>query len=184
MDFTNISIKDRLRLSQIKRWHMVDTTQVQTVADHTCGVMFIAEMLRGILADEFGLYVGCDDLLKASLHHDIPEIVTGDNHNPSTCSPEYLAKKYREKWNTLSLLERTVKLADLLEARLTISRIGRGEYAHEIKGSYDRCIDWSTHHFFDGDQKLEENTLREWGEEFTNMVHDELERPCEYALKY
>jgi hypothetical protein len=64
------------RLSAVKRWHMVDTTRVQTLAEHSANVA----MLAGLIARTCpGMYFGPSPYVTASaLVHDLEEVFTGD----------------------------------------------------------------------------------------------------------
>lgn len=76
-----LTIRDRLRSRNVKRWHTCDTVKEQTVADHSHGV--------GILAEEMleRLFINSENnptiedryyVLKYSQVHDLPEIICGD----------------------------------------------------------------------------------------------------------
>ncbi|MGL5176579.1 MAG: YfbR-like 5'-deoxynucleotidase [Aeromonas veronii] len=68
-----------MRLHSVKRWHMIDTTRQQTLAEHTANVA----MLTFILVQKFPWLVEKDPrpstfAVMAALVHDIAESFTGD----------------------------------------------------------------------------------------------------------
>lgn len=185
-DSINMSIKDRLRLSSIKRWHMLDTTRVQTVADHSYGVAIVAREIWAVVSGSFD---ACSDtctlgaVLSAALDHDADEVYTGDCHNPRRLSVEEFAARFKQHWVSCDLTKRIVKLADLIEARHTVTQIGIGEYANAIKWSYNRCIDWAISHFVDG-LGLQPDAEEALVTSLTKAIYDEFDRDCLYSLKF
>ena len=184
-DSINISIKDRLRLSSIKRWHMLDTTRVQTVADHSYGVAIVAREIWAVISDAIGYGESCTlvMVLCAALDHDADEAYTGDCHNPGRLSVEEFAARFKQHWVSCDLTKRIVKLADLIEARHTVTQIGIGEYANAIKWSYNRCIDWAMSHFADG-LGLQPEAEEALVASLTKAIYDEFDRDCLYSLKF
>lgn len=65
-----------MRLHAVKRWHMIDTTRQQTLAEHSANVailaMHIAMTAPIFVFDSYPLVAA------AALIHDIPEAFTGD----------------------------------------------------------------------------------------------------------
>ena len=185
LDCTNISIKDRLRLSSVKRWHMLDTTRVQTVADHSYGVAVIAREIWSAIPDAVGGSGSCTlaVVLCMALDHDVEEIFTGDCHNPRKLDVDEFAEKFKRCWISSDLSRRIVKLADLVEARQTIMQIGADGYAINIKWSYCRCIGWAVDHFCDG-LKLHPATDEAVIKALKGIVYTEFERDCSYSMKF
>jgi len=79
--FSPLGNKDRLRSRNISRWHTVDTSKRQSVAEHSFCMQIIAESLLD------GLYKGTDYSpsslekywsLKYAQIHDLDEIIVGD----------------------------------------------------------------------------------------------------------
>jgi len=65
-----------MRIQAVKRWHMIDTSRVQTLAEHSANVALLAMLIaRTAPAEFFDSYshVACYALL-----HDAPEAFTGD----------------------------------------------------------------------------------------------------------
>jgi hypothetical protein len=65
-----------MRFHAVKRWHMIDTTRVQTLAEHSANVAALAYVVA-IRAP--GLYFGpAYHVAGRALFHDIDEVFTGD----------------------------------------------------------------------------------------------------------
>lgn len=65
-----------MRMHAVKRWHMIDTTRVQTLAEHSANVALLAMLIAKTAPIEwFDTYVV---VAAAALVHDIPETFTGD----------------------------------------------------------------------------------------------------------
>jgi hypothetical protein len=65
-----------IRFSAVKRWHMIDTTRVQTLSDHSAAVALLVYSVAARAPDQ---YFGdpCHAGM-AALLHDLPEVFTGD----------------------------------------------------------------------------------------------------------
>ena len=64
------------RFASVKRWHMVDTTKTQSVAEHSANVALLA---RYIAATAPGIYFGNPaSVAGCALVHDLEEVFTGD----------------------------------------------------------------------------------------------------------
>lgn len=65
-----------MRLQAVKRWHMIDTTRQQTLAEHSANVAMLAMLIARTAAIEyFDTYTV---VAAAALVHDAPEVFTGD----------------------------------------------------------------------------------------------------------
>jgi 5'-deoxynucleotidase YfbR-like HD superfamily hydrolase len=65
-----------MRFHAVKRWHMIDTTRTQTLAEHSANVALLAYYLA---ATSPQMYFGPSQNVAAlALIHDIPEVFTGD----------------------------------------------------------------------------------------------------------
>jgi len=109
-----MKIQDLMRISSVKRWHIVATAKEQTLADHTCRV--------AILAYEIAMRLGYihewgeeGDILLTALTHDTDEIMNGDTpgNTKNSIEDEVLPK---------TTTEMVVKLADVLETYLFIQQ--------------------------------------------------------------
>lgn len=76
MGSCSMKINDLLRVSGVKRWHIVRTSRDQSLADHTFDVIVLARAI----AKELNM----DDveIMKAAFLHDLDEVVTGDIPSP------------------------------------------------------------------------------------------------------
>lgn len=65
-----------MRLHAVKRWHMIDTTRVQTLAEHSANV---AALVFGIARACPDMYFGPSlEAAGLALFHDVDEVFTGD----------------------------------------------------------------------------------------------------------
>lgn len=65
-----------MRVQAVKRWHMIDTTRIQNLAEHTANVALLAmTVAKTAPIDWFDTYAA---VATAALVHDIPESFTGD----------------------------------------------------------------------------------------------------------
>lgn len=65
-----------MRIQAVKRWHMIDTTRTQNLAEHSANVAMLAMLIALTAPIEFFdtyTYVGA-----VALVHDLPEAFTGD----------------------------------------------------------------------------------------------------------
>jgi len=70
------AVETVMRIHSVKRWHMIDTTRQQTLAEHSANVALLAMTIAmnapiGVFGDPFVVAA-------AALVHDIPEAFTGD----------------------------------------------------------------------------------------------------------
>lgn len=69
-------IETVMRFHAVKRWHMIDTTRQQTLAEHSANVGLLAYI---IAVNAPQMYFGSADRMPAlALIHDLPETFTGD----------------------------------------------------------------------------------------------------------
>lgn len=64
-----------MRLHSVKRWHMIDTTRTQNLAEHTANVAMLTLLLARTAP---GMYFDVGDAVMAALVHDIGEVFVGD----------------------------------------------------------------------------------------------------------
>ncbi len=115
-----LSIRDKLRSRNIDRWHIVATSQLQNVAEHSHCVGIIAEALLENLHKINNSKPTLEEryiVLKYAQVHDLPEICLGDS--PSTTG-EYLKRVVPQLRETLAKIERQLcpEIAEL-ENRMT-----------------------------------------------------------------
>jgi len=65
-----------MRLHSVKRWHMIDTTRQQTLAEHSANVALLAMMIARTAPINF--FDDANAIAGAALVHDIEEAFTGD----------------------------------------------------------------------------------------------------------
>lgn len=64
------------RMQAVKRWHMIDTTRAQTLAEHSANVALLAWY---IACTAPGMHFGPGDrIASVALRHDLAEVFTGD----------------------------------------------------------------------------------------------------------
>jgi len=137
-----VTFRDRLRLRNVKRWHIINTTRDQTVAEHS--------YLVWVIAEEIGLRIGLtqEDFHKLwvlALTHDEHEVFLGDMPTPAK---EYLAvddprepMSMRFYMSQDSKLESIVKAADTLEAYWFLRENGVGFRAAQVADElHERCL--------------------------------------------
>lgn len=72
----NVGLEAIMRLQAVKRWHMIDTTRQQTLAEHTANVGMLAYW---IAHNTPGLWFGPSVyVLKHAMLHDMGEVFVGD----------------------------------------------------------------------------------------------------------
>lgn len=70
------SLESVMRIQAVKRWHMIDTTRTQNLAEHSANVAMLAMLIAHTApAGIFDLYT---DVGAVALVHDLPEAFTGD----------------------------------------------------------------------------------------------------------
>lgn len=143
-----LSTYEQLRACHVKRWHIVQTSREQTLAEHSFAVAVIAGSLaaamkyKGLLHHSLQL-----KLLQWSLSHDIIEVRTGDMPTPFKRFLEQVGGKgIVEKAEDLvdsdtagagrvvkgTEIETIVKLADQIEAIFFLQDNGVGAHAIQV----------------------------------------------------
>ena len=123
-----MNIQDIYRAHHIDRWQIVNVTRHQSLAEHSFNVAMIALEINKKLGHVYEkAYI--PDLLMWALHHDLPEIATGDIASPlkalirekdpelierveSAMSPTYSELKEEFKGSYVAAV---VKMADFLD---------------------------------------------------------------------
>ena len=117
----DFELQDVMRLSNIKRWSIVEMSRPQSVAEHSYNVAIIAMNI----AKRHGAVLRCIEggLLGWALMHDLTELVTGDVPTPHKsrllrpeAEKEMFPKFVNCKDGTSQLTREIVKVADLLDA--------------------------------------------------------------------
>ena len=115
----DFELQDVMRLSNIKRWSIVEISRPQSVAEHSYNVAMIALSI----AEKNGYGIDFGELLEWALTHDLTELVTGDVPTPHKskllrpeAEEEMFPKFASEKAGTSQEVREIVKVADLLDA--------------------------------------------------------------------
>ena len=147
-----VNTYELLRASHTKRWTIVSTARVQTVAEHSFNVAMVAEKLAEAIG--WDIVINSDNFLKLqtwALMHDIPEVFTGDLPTPFKrelkrrgadieAVEDDLAPGYGDLADAADGTEygMIVKLADMMEAIWFLSENGLGVHARKVlQGLYD-----------------------------------------------
>lgn len=144
----SLTVYEQLRACHVRRWHIVQTSREQTLAEHSFAVAVIAGSLaaamrwNGLLQESGKL-----KLLQWALAHDIIEVRTGDMPTPFKRDLEAIGGKgivekaedrvdadtmaaYRQIRGTE--VEMIVKLADQIEAIFFLQDNGVGAHAKQV----------------------------------------------------
>lgn len=134
-----LNLRHKLRACHVKRWHIVECTKVQTVAEHSFNVALLAEEICKLIGadQDFKLMVQ-----RYAIHHDIPEVVLGDlpTSVKSVFGDDALeeVEKISDMLDPLSgmgspAIHRVVKLADLLDSVIFLAQHGVGTHARKVR---------------------------------------------------
>lgn len=129
-----IKICEAMRAQHIKRWAMVDVSRPQSVAEHSYNVCLIAvDYCRRL-----GLCRLRDEVIVASLSHDLFEVFTGDIPTPvkkvyGVDDGQFHFNGISPELYTQEVLD-LVKAADTIEAAIYLKNYGRGRYASRVLG--------------------------------------------------
>ncbi len=146
-----LDLADFLRMGHVKRWHTVNTSAQQTLADHSFMVMLIAMDLYDKMHSIQDNPTDALCLLTQAMFHDVHEVVMGDM--PTTAKPHtpinvmawatdhllpvipYTMTKESER------LGRFIKMADVLDAAFWIEQHGVGPHCTGVKDGCWRRVD-------------------------------------------
>lgn len=92
----NAAVEAVMRLHAVKRWHMLDTTRQQTLAEHSANVAMLAFIIA-IQAPEM-FFGPADNIASRALMHDLDEVFSGDIPTPT--------KNYGDIRATIKTLEK------------------------------------------------------------------------------
>jgi 5'-deoxynucleotidase len=101
----SLSTAEQLRACHVRRWHIVQTSREQTLAEHSFAVAVIAGSLaasmryKGLMHDRLQL-----KLLQHALAHDLIEVRTGDMPTPF--------KRFLEQAGGAGIVEKAEDLVD------------------------------------------------------------------------
>ena len=144
----SLTTAEQLRACHVRRWHIVQTSREQTLAEHSFAVAVLAGSLAAAMRYSGLMHHGLQlKLLQHALSHDIIEVRTGDMPTPF--------KRFLEKAGGVGVVEKAedlvdsdhsgamrtvagteietiVKLADLIEAIYFLQDNGVGVHAQQV----------------------------------------------------
>jgi 5'-deoxynucleotidase len=140
-----MNIKTLMRVSHVRRWHIVAVDREQSVAEHTCRVQLLAaEICRRHTPNPVMMF----KTVRWALWHDLPEVVVGDIPTPTKKCVNVDALEMASSGEYRTVLEltsptvlRIVKAADLIEAALYMEEYGRGAHAKEVYAGILKDLD-------------------------------------------
>ena len=129
----SLHLRQKLRASHVKRFHIVETTKQQNVAEHSYNVWVFAEAICDVLGAGTCLYA---QVTEYALHHDLPEVILGDVPTPSKMLVDMkrietdIEPKSSPPNNTVRDI---VKLADVMDAVVFLAMYGVGKHAALVR---------------------------------------------------
>lgn len=142
-----MKIQDILLASNVKRWGIVSTIRVQSVAEHAFNVTMIARAI----AKQVDIEDDCN-IIKYALDHDLDEIFTGDIPTPAKerlgLKTDYNGNSYARCSTEEAMI---VKLADVIDALQFLIDNQVGRHAHQVADylmdKYDQlCLLYESSH--------------------------------------
>lgn len=74
-------IETVMRFGSVKRWHMVDTIRIQTLAEHSANVALLTYAIASTAPETY--FGSPAEAAMIGLLHDLPEVFTGDMPSPT-----------------------------------------------------------------------------------------------------
>jgi 5'-deoxynucleotidase len=144
----SLTVYEQLRACHVRRWHIVQTSREQTLAEHSFAVAVIAGSLAAAMRwRELMHDSGKLKLLQWSLAHDIIEVRTGDMPTPfkrelEAVGGKGIVEKAEDRVDPETMgayrlvrgtdVEMIVKLADQIEAIFFLQDNGVGAHAKQV----------------------------------------------------
>jgi len=154
-----------MRFQSVKRWHMIDTTRQQTLAEHSANVALLARQIANTAPRMF--FGDAALVADRALRHDVPEVFTGDipthtkRHLDGLTGVERMVTppgmRMRDPSPVIDLL---IKLCDLADGIRFIRLHGVGATAKHAQSGLDAQFN----------EKVATMTTREWPEEVQGHV--------------
>lgn len=121
-----MELNNMMRAQSVQRWHTIDTSRSQSVAEHS----FNVAMIVGTICEQLGYNRGdTDRMMRRALNHDLDEVFNGDP--PASSKDEVELPQDREQC--------IIKMADLMEAHWFINNYGIGPTGEKaVRGNYER----------------------------------------------
>lgn len=140
-------IEAAMRFGSVKRWHMLDTVRIQTLAEHSGNVALLAMI---IAYHAPGMYFGaCGVVAATALVHDLPEVFTGDIPTPTKRHITGLDKMEDSLLTTLPRMgvsedvKILIKICDLADGIRFIRLHGSGAIGqHATEGLIEQFDNW------------------------------------------
>lgn len=151
------------RMMHTKRWGIINTTRQQTVSEHTCGVMVLADRL----ATDQGLPESQHlQLLRHCLYHDSFEVLSGDfpgsikRNDPNLKAALDAVEERCTDIPSVAVpdnLKQMAKAADLAESVIYLEDAGSGLRAAAVVRALRKLIKPYFSHILDESNKLEDD---------------------------
>lgn len=134
-----LTLQQRLRAQYVQRWHIVNTTRPQSVAEHSFNVALITEEIMSLLG-RGALY---ERAMIYAIHHDIPEVILGDIPTPVKAILDVDKSKYEQISIELDpksvtandAIRMMVKLADHADAIIFLGQHGADSHAVDVRSN-------------------------------------------------
>lgn len=128
-----MTLGEKLRLMQVKRYPITHTNRDQSVAEHSFNVLLIATELAGVTGNP----VLINAVMRYAVDHDMEEVYTGDI--PSSFKRQLRAKcpevvsVLDNGFDAPSMVKAIVKLADCIEAIYYLREFGGSRLSETVK---------------------------------------------------
>lgn len=129
----SLHLRQKLRASHVKRFHIVETTKQQNVSEHSFNVWVFAEAICDV--DNFSEHTR-RQVTEYALHHDLPEVILGDVPTPSKILVDMKRVEMDIEPKSLppnSVVRDIVKLADVMDAVVFLAMYGVGKHAALVR---------------------------------------------------
>lgn len=171
---SNLKLHDVLRAQTVKRFHIVNTSRVQMLAEHQYGVAVLATEIANRLGWASDVV---NAVTSAAIFHDAGEARTGDLPTPTkrrlreACGESFdatLAQFDPEFMKSMpKAIEVVLKCADFLESMWFLDEHQVGRHANAVMGD----ILTDAHEFFDRAGEAGRIAAQIWSE-LQNAVYD------------
>lgn len=151
---------DVLRAESVTRWHIVETTKQQSVAEHTFNVMLIGyALIQYLYKDHSARNKAACSFLGLALKHDLEEVYTGDIPSITKETEVHLPDLRLFPVGTTTV-SRDVKavlyFADVMESYRFVRLYGRGAYAKSVEEGLRNDIESAANPITDSEKPWKE----------------------------